>query len=214
MPADQALPMTMTADPTRPLLAALVALAAVGLAACGGGPDVRAGTDADTSRARGLLVAASAEGPVPLEVDSVPAGFAGGPAEVARVASERASWLGASFVPTPFAAGSDRRRLVMRFEDVAAAPAEVCAGRAVRGPVAAAPARLQAVFCDGALPVADVAGTADGAAPADTDRLVTATVDRLFPGRRGDTYYSTPGVSLGVGVGSGGGWGLGGGLFF
>lgn len=207
--------MTMTAaDPIRPLPAAVAVLASLALAACGGGPQVRAGADADTSRARGLLVAAAAEGPVPLEVDSVPAGFAGGAAEVARLASERASWLGASFVPVPFAGGSERRRLVMRFEDAATVPAEVCAGRAARGPVPAAPARLQAVFCDGALPVADVAGTADGAAPADTDRLVTATVDRLFPGRSGDTYYSSPGVSLGVGLGSGGGWGLGGGLRF
>ena len=57
-------------------------------------------------------------------------------------------------------------------------------------------------------------GIASGAAPEDTDRLVTATVDRLFPGRNGDATSGFPGVSLGVGIGTGGRWGLGGGLRF
>jgi ABC-type amino acid transport substrate-binding protein len=197
------------------LLAAAV-LAALGLAACGGGPDLAAGSAADTSRARGLLVAAAADGPVPLEVDSVPPGFAGGVAEVASLASERAAWLGARFIPTPFGAGSDRRRLVFRFEDKAGAPEQACAGGpAPRGVVPPPPAKLTAIFCDGPRPVADVTGTASGAAPEDTDRLVAATVDRLFPGRNGgDATSGFPGVSLGVGIGTGGRWGLGGGLRF
>ncbi len=155
------------------------------------------------------------DSPVPLEVDSVPPTFAGGVAEVANLASERASWLGARFTPTPFGAGSDRRRLVLRFEDAATAPEAACAGTAPRGAVPPPPARLTAIFCDGPRPVADVTGTASGPAPEDTDRLVTASIDRLFPGRGGDSSYGGfPGVSLGVGIGTGGRWGLGGGLRF
>jgi hypothetical protein len=202
---------------TRPtLLPAAALLAVLGLAACGGGPDLAAGRDADTSRARGLLVAAAADGPVPLEVDSVPPAFAGGVAEVASLASERASWLGARFTPAPFGAGSDRRRLVLRFEDAAGGPDQACASASPRGVVPPPPARLTAVFCDGPRPVADVTGTASGPAPADTDRLVTASIDRLFPGRDGGSSsgYGFPGVSVGVGLGTGGRWGLGGGLRF
>jgi ABC-type amino acid transport substrate-binding protein len=129
----------MPANRTLPLAASAL-LAALGLAACGGGPDVAAGREADPSRARGLLVGAAADGPVPLEVDSVPPTFAGGVAEVANLASEQASWLGARFTPTPFGAGSDRRRLVLRFEDAAAAPEAACAGTAPRGAVPPPPA--------------------------------------------------------------------------
>ena len=96
------------------------------------------------------------------------------------------------------------------------APEQACASTpAPRGVVPPPPAKLTAVFCDGPRPVADVTGTANGATPEDTDRLVTATVDRLFPGRDGGSSgYGFPGVSLGVGLGTGGRWGLGGGLHF
>ena len=57
-------------------------------------------------------------------------------------------------------------------------------------------------------------GTAASTDLAAADKLVGDVMDRLFPGRVGDYYYSSPGVSLGVGVGSGGDWGLGGGLHF
>ena len=92
-------------------------LAVVALSACAGGPDVSTGPDANPSAARGLLVAAAADGPVPLEVDSVPPVFAGGVAEVARIATQGGAWLGATFVPMPYGQGSDRRRLVFRFAE-------------------------------------------------------------------------------------------------
>ena len=58
-------------------------------------------------------------------------------------------------------------------------------------------------------------GIASGASPEDTDRLITASIDRLFPGRSGESVYGGfPGVSIGVGIGTGGRWGLGGGLRF
>lgn len=183
------------------------------LTACAGGPDLTTGEGADPSAARGQLVAAAAEGPVPLEIDSVPPVFTGGVNEVARVASQAGSWLGATFVPTPFGQGSMRKRLVLRFEESPGAPAAICAGDAPMGGLPP-PIRLHAVFCDGPRPVADVAGTADGTDLAAADRLVRATMDRLFPGRTGDYYYSYPGISLGIGIGSGGSFGLGGGLRF
>jgi hypothetical protein len=189
-------------------------LAVVALSACAGGPDVSTGPDANPSAARGLLVAAAADGPVPLEVDSVPPVFAGGVAEVARIATQGGAWLGATFVPMPYGQGSDRRRLVFRFAEPSGSPAEICAGTAPTGALPPPPPRLLAVFCDGRRPVADATGTADGPELADADRLVGAVMDRLFPGRAGDYYYSYPGVSLGVGIGSGGRFGLGGGLHF
>ncbi len=196
-----------------PMRRLALSLLALSLGACGG-PSVRTGADANPSAARGQLVAAAANGPVPLEIDSVPPVFTGGVNEVAQIASQAGGWLGARFTPAPYVIGSDQRRLVFRFEDVADSPAEICAGTAPRGPVPSGPVKLHAVFCDGPRPVADTTGTAQGTDLASADRLVTASMDRLFPGRSGDSYYGFPGVSLGVGLGSGGDWGLGGGLHF
>jgi hypothetical protein len=196
--------------PTRALALSILA---VTLAACGG-PSVRTGADADPSAARGQLVAAAAAGPVPIEVDSVPPVFTGGVTEVARIASQAGNWLNASFTPSPYGMGSAQRRLVFRFEEATDGPAAVCAGTAPHGPLPPGPPKLHAIFCDGPRPVADTTATAEAADLAAADRLITASMDRLFPGRTGDSYYGFPGVSLGVGVGSGGGWGLGGGLHF
>ncbi len=195
---------------------AAVALLTSGLGACGGGPGISTGPGADPSAARGRLVAAAADGPVPLEVAGVPPVYAGGATEVARVASEATGWLGARFAAAPPGSGPDRRRLVLRFVDAPATPAEACAGTAPSGRVPPPPVGLRAVFCDGPLPVADAGGRADGTDLAATDRLVTATMDRLFPGRAdGGSYRGYPGVSLGgvIGLGVGGGRRFGSGIF-
>lgn len=197
--------------PARALAPAFVALA---VAACAGGPSVQTGAGANPSAARGQLVAAAADGPVPLEVGRVPPVFRGGPTEVARIASQAGEWLGARFVPIPYGASPAQRRLVFRFDEPAGSPAEICAGRAAPGRLQTSPPRLRAVFCEGTRPVADVTGVAEGPDLQAADRLVTASLDRLFPGRTGNGSYGFPGVSLGVGVGSGGDWGLGGGLHF
>jgi hypothetical protein len=188
--------------------------ATLAMTACRAGPDVSTGQGANPSAARGRLVAAAAKGPVPLEIDSVPPVYAGGVPEVARVASRAGEWLGAGFVPVPYGQGASGTRLVLRFEEPSGAAAEICRGRAPHGVLPPPPLRLHAVFCDGPMPVADVTGTAAGTDLVEADRLISVAMDRLFPGRDGDYYYSAPGVSLGVGLGSGGGWGLGGGLHF
>jgi hypothetical protein len=198
-------------DIRHPLLAGLAALA---LAGCSG-PSVTTGPAANPSAARGLLVAAAAEGaPVPLAIDRAPPDFVGGPAEIAGTANRAVAWLGARFEPVGLGVTDPtRRRLVFRFEDVPASPAEMCAAAPPEGKPGPPPLRLYAVFCDGPRPVADALGTASGTTPDDTRALVTSVTNRLFPGDGGG-YSSFPGVSLGVGVGSGGGWGLGGGLHF
>ena len=193
---------------------ATIALLSVGLGACNSGPRITTGQGASPSAARGQLVAAAANGPVPLEVDRAPALYEGGAAEVARVATRAADWLGAHFAPTPLGEASDRQRLVFRFEDAPGTPAEACAGKAPPGRLPPPPVKLNAVFCDGPRPVADATGTADGTDLAATDRLVTATVDRLFPGRTGEgSYYGYPGISLGGVIGLGSGRRVGSGIF-
>jgi hypothetical protein len=195
--------------------AALFGAIALLLSACGG-PQLASGTDANPSAARGLLVATASQGPVPLAIDTAPPTFPGGPLQVAGTASDAVSWLGARFEPVDLGAEpADSRRVVFRFEQVPPDPAAACAGTLGPSSLPPGPQRLFAVYCDGARPVADVTGTAEGDTPADADRLVAAVTDRLFPGRS-EAGYSRgfPGVSLGVGVGSGGGWGLGTGLFF
>lgn len=195
----------------RPLaIASLLAL----LAACAG-PSVTTGPGADPSTARGLLVAAATQGPVPVVVDAVPAGMTGGKAEVVRIAEDALSWLAADLVPVAEGAAERRRRLALRFTGGPRDAGAICAGTARPLGTPPVPAQLQAVFCDGPRAVADAFGTATGAAPTDTERLIRATLDRLFPGRSGYAGGGGfPGVSLGVGVGSGGDWGLGGGLHF
>jgi hypothetical protein len=199
----------------RPALA-LALLLAVG--ACAGGPLVATGPQSNPSGARGLLAAASVQGPVPLVIDAVPADFPGGALQIAGTASNAVSWLGASFTPNP-QAPLDGRRVVFHFADPIRDPATTCAGKL--GPAAPpAPAlQLFAVFCDGTRPVADATGTAAGSGPAAGDQLVAAVTDRLFPGNSTTGYSNAmPGISLGVGVGSGGwgnsGGGIGAGVFF
>lgn len=196
--------------------AATVALLSILLLAACGGPRLRSGSEADPSAARGLLVATSATGePLPLVIDEAPSrAFPTGPGGIAGTATAAVTWLGARFAPTDLrAADPDRRRVVLRFEDVPRNAALACAAEPVRGGVPPEPVKLYAVFCDGARPVADIDGTAAGDGPSAADELVTLSMNRLFPGD-GNRYSAFPGVSLGVGVGSGGGWGLGGGLFF
>jgi hypothetical protein len=195
---------------TRASLPAAILLA---LAACTG-PGVSTGPGADPSTARGLLVGEAAKGTVPLEVDSVPPVYKGGAAELAEVASRAVDWLHVHFDPVPFGSATDRRRLVLRFEHAAGPAADICAGVAPRTSLPPPPVTLHAVFCDGHRSVADATGTARGTDLEATDRLVTAVMDRLFPGRSGGPYLGFPGVSLGVGVGSGGGshWGVGTGI--
>jgi hypothetical protein len=185
------------------------------LAACGG-PRLRSGAEADPSAARGLLVASSATGePVPLAIDAAPSrAFPTGPDGVAGTATAAVTWLGARFAPADLrSADPDRRRVVLRFEDVPRDAALACSPKPPRGAPSPGPVKLHAVFCDGPRPVADVEGTAAAEGPSAADELVTLSMNRLFPGE-GSRYSAFPGVSLGVGVGSGGGWGLGGGLHF
>lgn len=196
--------------------ALLLGIGLAGLAGCASAPQVATGPQANPSGARGVLVAASNQGPVPLVVDTVPADFPGGSSQIAGTASNAVAWLGASFTPQQNVA-TDRKRLVFSFTDKIRDPATTCG--AAPNPAGAAPTPLQlfAVMCDGTRPVADATGTATGDSVAAADQLVMAVTDRLFPGNS-TTGYSTPvpGVSIGVGVGSGGGgnWGLGTGLFF
>lgn len=188
------------------------------MAACSSAPDVTTGVQSNPSGARGLLAAASTEGPVPLVISNIPPAFPGGASQIAGTASNSVSWLGASFKPSVDDA-TDRRQVVFNFADRIRDPAATCAGQDRGGGVAGDPLQLFAVFCDGTKPVADATGTASGAGTTAADQLVAGVTDRLFPGNS-TTGYSNPmpGVSLGVGVGSGGwgsnGWGLGGGLFF
>ena len=181
--------------------------------ACAGGPQVASGPQSNPSGARGLLAAASTQGPVPLMIDGVPSDFPGGSSQIAGTASNSVAWLGASFTPSTTAA-PDQRRVVFRFSDPIRDPASTCAGNPTPGSLPASPLQLFAVFCDGTRPVADATGTATGTGPGPADQLVAAVTDRLFPGNSTTGYSnSIPGVSVGVGVGSGG-WGLGTGLFF
>lgn len=188
------------------------------ISACAGGPQVATGPQSNPSGARGLLAAASTQGPVPLVIDNVPDDFPGGALQIAGTASNTVSWLGASFAPDDQAA-VERKRVVFRFADPIRDPASTCAGKPDAAAPPAPPLQLFAVFCDGTRPVADATGTATGTGPAAGDQLVAAVTDRLFPGNSTTGYSNTvPGVSLGVGIGSGGwgnsGVGLGGGLFF
>jgi hypothetical protein len=190
----------------------------LGLAACASGPQVATGPQSNPSGARGILAAASTEGPVPLVIDAVPSSFPGGASQIASTASNAVAWLGASFVAKPEVA-PDQRRLVFRFADVVRDPASTCGGAPTPGTPPAPPLELFAVLCDGTRPVADATGTASDDSVAAGDQLVAAVTDRLFPGNSTTGYSnSIPGVSIGVGVGSGGwgnsGFGLGGGLFF
>ncbi len=202
-----------------PRLRTAAALAAlIAAAACASGPQVATGPQSNPSGARGILAAASTQGPVPLVIDTVPDSFPGGASQIAGTASNAVSWLGASFVPRQEVA-TDQRRVVFRFADIIRDPAATCTGEPTPGTPPAPPLQLFAVLCDGTRPVADATGTAAGDSVAAGDQLVTAVTDRLFPGNSTTGYSnSMPGVSLGVGVGSGGwgnnGWGLGGGLFF
>ncbi len=198
------------------ILGLAAAVAALSLLGACGGPRLRTGSDADPSTARGMLVAASATGePVPLVVDTVPSrAYPVGAPGIAGTADAAVTWLGARFAPTDLrAADPDRRRVVLRFEDVTRNAALACSANPPRGAVPAEPVKLHAVFCDGTRPIADVDGTAAEPGPSAADELVTVSMNRLFPGQ-GSRYSAFPGVSLGVGVGSGGGWGLGGGLHF
>ena len=198
-------------------LAALAALLVT--AGCASGPQVATGAQANPSGARGLLAAASTQGPVPLVIDQVPGDFPGGALQIAGTASNSVAWLGASFKPDD-AAALDQRRMVFRLSDPIRDPATTCAGTPSPGTLPSPPLQLFAVFCDGTRPVADATGTAAGQGTQAADQLVTAVTDRLFPGTNSTAGYSNglPGVSIGVGVGSGGwgnnGWGLGGGMFF
>ena len=108
---------------------------------------------------------------------------------------------------------------MFRFETVPPDPAAVCAGTGSEGPLPPPPARLFAVYCDGARPVADVTGTAAADGPAAADALVASVTNRLFPGNSAAGYSNgIPGVNFGLGVGhgsgGGSGWGVGSGLFF
>ena len=197
----------------------IVALASLlAIAACAGGPQVASGPQSNPSGARGLLAAASTQGPVPLVIDNVPTDFPGGALQIAGTASNTVSWLGASFTPDDQAA-IERKRVVFRFADPIRDPAATCAGKPDAAAPPAPPLQLFAVFCDGPRPVADATGTAAGSGPAAGDQLVAAVTDRLFPGSSTTGYSNAvPGVSLGVGIGSGGwgnsGVGVGGGMFF
>ena len=201
----------------RPVTTACIALLLT--AGCASGPQVATGPQANPSGARGILAAASTQGPVPLVIEQVPGNFPGGAAQIAGTASNSVAWLGASFKPDN-AAANDQRRMVFRFSDPIRDPATTCAGHPSPGTLPTSPLQLFAVFCDGTRPVADATGTAAGEGTQAADQLVSAVTDRLFPGNNSTNGYSNgiPGVSVGVGVGSGGwgnnGWGLGGGMFF
>ena len=188
------------------------------IAACSSGPQVATGPQSNPSGARGLLAAASTQGPVPLVIENVPPVFPGGASQIAGTASNSVSWLGASFTPAQ-AVATEQRRVVFNFSDRVRDPATTCGDKQTGPGTSMEPLQLFAVFCDGTRPVADATGTASGPGTTAADQLVAAVTDRLFPGNSTTGYSNpVPGVSIGVGVGSGGwgnnGWGLGTGVFF
>lgn len=204
----------------RSALHAAILAGAVLVTGCSSDPNVTTGPTANPNAARDLLVATAAQGPVPLVVDKAPPALVGGPLQIAGTASNATAWLGASFTPVASpAADVTQRRVVFRFETVAPDPAAVCAGTAGEGTLPPPPARLFAVYCDGARPVADATGTATDDGTDAANALVASVTNRLFPGNSTAGYSnSAPGLSFGLGVGrgSGGGtgWGVGSGLFF
>lgn len=186
--------------------------------ACSSAPQVATGPQSNPSSARGLLAAASTQGPVPLVIRFVPASFPGGASQIAGTASNSVAWLGVSFTPSQSAA-TEQKRVVFNFSDRIRDPAMTCAGKGPDSGAPSEPLQLFGVFCDGIRPVADATGTATGSGTTAADQLVAAVTDRLFPGNSTTGYSNpVPGVSVGVGVGSGGwgngGWGVGGGMFF
>lgn len=179
------------------------------LAGCGPRAEVATGTSGMFGEARRMLVLAAADGPVPIDVDTVPSVLGGGEVELAQLAGRAVDWSNAVF--TPAAPGAQGAHLALRFASVPADPAAACAGAAGSGTApAAGTARLHAIFCDGPAPVADAIGTAAMPGRAGIADLLEATLGRLFPGGGGRYGHGLPGVSVGVGVGSdGSGVGLG-----
>lgn len=185
------------------------------LAACSG-PEIREGSDSDPGAARRQLVVAALDGPIPLVVDAVPAALAGadGEQEIARLASNATRWANASFRPEPMT-GGPANRLVLRFAASGQETPETICTTAPDGTAPAwDPVRLHAVYCRGAVPVADAIGTASGSTREETALLIDRTVSRLFPeGSRGG-FGGYPDLSIFGGIGSGGGGGVGIGLGF
>lgn len=184
---------------------------AASLASCGPRADVATGAHGTFGEARRLLVLRAADGPVPYDVDRVPVELAG-EAELTRLVEEAVGWSNARFVPA--AGGGADTHLALRFGAVPADPAAACAGEAGTSAPGTGPARLHAVFCDGAVPVADAIGTATRPGRAGVAGLVEATLGRLLPGGGRGYGGLYPGVSLGVGIGSGGRSGVGVGVGF
>lgn len=171
----------------RIVLPATVLLPLLLAAACAPDP-IALGAGADPRLARSRLAERAAAGPVRLDINATPA-MAGGtltPSEIGEAAARGIRGLPVRFTSEPTAPATSR--LVLLFDPVApASPARICAADLLP-PAAPAPdrQRLQAVFCDNGLPLADVTATAPGgAAP---ERLIWRTTARLFPDDYADTY--------------------------
>ena len=161
------------------------------LAGCTAAP-VRLGPDSDPKVAREVLGYAAGNGPVRLQVNSLPRTSDEAPT-LARLAGEAARGvrgMDVRFAEPPTAIGS--ARLILLFDPPPnTRPRAVCAAPLPPAPVSAAPPlRLQAIFCDGGAFIADATGTTEGNTAADVDRLVWRTTGRLFP----DDYQETYGI--------------------
>lgn len=188
------------------MLRALLTLFALTLVAGCGGPSVRLGEGSDLRRAESVAVLADSA--IPLQHDEPPGVLAG--ADLASLASRGAGNVGAAFVARDIGPVSGPH-LVLRFENTSGfGPDQLCRGEPPSsGPWFQSPPQLTAVMCRDTEPLASATGVADDADAAAAERLVTATVARLFPGQ-----FRGSGITLGGGIGSGGDWGLGAGIGF
>jgi hypothetical protein len=163
--------------------AAILALLALG--ACAPEPTPRVGADGDVLSARRQLARIAADRAVPLEILGAPPGLE--PTFIAREAARGVRGLQVRFAP--LASPADPLRLVLLFDPLGGPPGSaVCAGHAESTGRGAA-AELRAVFCDGAVPLAEVATRRDGGS---VDRLIWRTTGFLFP----DDYAETYGFNL------------------
>ena len=152
------------------------------LAACAG-PRVTGSPEPDRQQARRMLADMAGTGPVPLVILGDPSPLA--KADLPALAARGIVGLKPGFALADAAASE---RLVLWFDPPSGVDGRsACAGAEAVSTPAGAP-RLLAAWCEGAQPVAEVAGiTADGSGAA-AGRLVWQATQRLFPDDYADRY--------------------------
>jgi hypothetical protein len=175
-------------------------LAAFGLAACAAQGGIELGEAANPRAARARLAEAAGTGPVPLTFNALPATTDGGLSaeQAAEAAADGVRGLKVRFSPT----APGPTRLVLLFDPpTGIGPAAICAADALPAAAPRGGARLHAVFCDGAAPIADAAGESRNRSTAAVSRLIWRTAARLFPDDYADTYgFNLFGLRVGLGA--------------